>query len=84
VCLSGSKVRIHTSGFSGTIEAHICRKRQKIKFYGSKSQGTTKEFERLTLQGFPKTLDLLEKEFFAIRSMRRLGQSNADLRGNCF
>jgi hypothetical protein len=27
VCLSSKKVRIHTSGFSGTIEAHICRKR---------------------------------------------------------
>jgi hypothetical protein len=27
VCLSSKKVRIHTSGFSGTVEAHICRKR---------------------------------------------------------
>jgi hypothetical protein len=27
VCLSSKKVRIHTSGFSSTIEAHICRKR---------------------------------------------------------
>jgi hypothetical protein len=26
VCLSSKKVRIHTSGFSGTVEAHICRK----------------------------------------------------------
>jgi hypothetical protein len=25
--LSSKKVRIHTSGFSGTVEAHICRKR---------------------------------------------------------
>jgi hypothetical protein len=27
VCLSSKEVRIHTSGFSGTVEAHICRKR---------------------------------------------------------
>jgi hypothetical protein len=27
MCLSSKKVRIHTSGFSGTVEAHICRKR---------------------------------------------------------
>jgi hypothetical protein len=28
-----------------------------------------KELGRLTLQGYPKILDLLEKEFFAIRGM---------------
>jgi hypothetical protein len=28
-----------------------------------------KELERLTLQGFPKIFDLLEKEFFAILHM---------------
>jgi hypothetical protein len=39
------------------------------------------EVERLTLRGFPKILDLLEKEFLAIRSMRCIGQSNVDLRG---
>jgi hypothetical protein len=27
VCLSSKKVRIHTSGFSSTVEAHICKKR---------------------------------------------------------
>jgi hypothetical protein len=27
VCLSSKKVRIHTSGFNGIVEAHICRKR---------------------------------------------------------
>jgi hypothetical protein len=27
VCLSSKKVRIHTLGFSCTVEAHICRKR---------------------------------------------------------
>jgi hypothetical protein len=27
VCLSSKKVRIHTSGFSGIVKAHICRKR---------------------------------------------------------
>jgi hypothetical protein len=29
----------------------------------------TEKFERLTLQGFPKTLNFLEKEFFGIRSL---------------
>jgi hypothetical protein len=62
-------VRIHTSGFSGTVEAHICRKRQKIEFYGLNSKGTTKELERLTLHRLPKIFDLLEKEFFAILRM---------------
>jgi hypothetical protein len=28
----------------------------------------TEKFERLTLQGFAKTLDFLEKEFFSIHS----------------
>jgi hypothetical protein len=32
-----------------------------------------KELERLTLQGFPKIVDLLEKEFFAILRMRCFG-----------
>jgi hypothetical protein len=27
VCLSSKKVHIHTSGFSGIVKAHICRKR---------------------------------------------------------
>jgi hypothetical protein len=27
VCLSSKKVRINTSGFSGIVKAHICRKR---------------------------------------------------------
>jgi hypothetical protein len=31
--LSSKKVRIHMSSFSCTVEAHICRKRSKIKFY---------------------------------------------------
>jgi hypothetical protein len=45
------------------------QKEVENKFYGLKPQGTTKELERLTLQGFPKILDLLEKEFFAILRM---------------
>jgi hypothetical protein len=40
-----------------------------MKFCGLKSQCAAKELESLTLQGFPKIVDLLEKEFFAILHM---------------
>jgi hypothetical protein len=39
---------------------------------------------RLTFHGFPKVLDLLKKEPFGIRSLRRLGKGNVDLSSNCF
>jgi hypothetical protein len=82
MCLGSKKIRIHASGFGCTVEAHICKKGQKIKSYMLKSQGTAREVERLTLQGFSKILDLLKKEFLAVYSIRRLRQSNVDFGSN--
>jgi hypothetical protein len=69
MCLGSKKMRIYASGFGCTVEAHICEKGQKIKSYMLKSEGTAREVERLTLQGFCKILDLLKKEFLAVCSM---------------
>jgi hypothetical protein len=41
-----------------------------------------KEVQRLTLRGFSKVVDLVEKKFLAVRSMRRFRQSDVDLGSN--
>jgi hypothetical protein len=69
MCLGSKNVRVDASGFSCAVEAHICRKKKNIRFCRHKSQGRPKKFDRLTLQGLPKTLDFLKKELLGICSL---------------
>jgi hypothetical protein len=73
---------VHAPGFGCTIKAHICEKGLKIRSCAPKSQYTAKEVQRLTLQRFSKILDLVEKKFLAVRTVRRLRQSDVNLGSN--
>jgi hypothetical protein len=64
--LGSKEMRIHASSFGCTVKTHICKKGWKIKPGISKSRGTAREVEILTLQGFSKTLDLLKEKLFAV------------------
>jgi hypothetical protein len=80
--LGSNNMRIHAPDFGCTIEAYICEKGPKIRSCAPKSQYTAREVQKLTLQRFSKTLDLVEKKFLAVCSVRRLRQSDVDLGSN--
>jgi hypothetical protein len=73
MCLGSKNMSVYASGFSCTVETHICRQKKNIRFCMLKSRGRPTKFDRLTLHGLPKPLDFLEKKLLGICSLRRLG-----------
>jgi hypothetical protein len=79
--MSYTKVRVYAPGFSFAVKAYIYRNGKDVT---SSEHGAEidQELQRLTLHGFPKVLDFLEKELFGIRRPRSFGKSNVDLGSN--
>jgi hypothetical protein len=79
--LSYTKVCVHAMGFGLTVETYICRNRKSVT-YDKHGTTTDQELEKLTIHGFPKVLDFLEKELFGVRSPQSFGKSNVDFGSN--
>jgi hypothetical protein len=63
VRLSSKKVRVHTPGFSRAVEAHVYRRKKKVKF--DKIEQRSKDTENSHCRAFPKLSTSSSRNFSA-------------------
>jgi hypothetical protein len=77
VCLSSKKVRVHTPGLSCAVEAHIYRRKKKVKF--DKIEQRSKDTENSYCRAFPKLSTSSSRNFSALAASDAFDRATSTL-----
>jgi hypothetical protein len=69
VCLSSTKVHVHTSGFSFTVKEHICREEKNVKLYRLKPESRPESLKDSHFRDFPR-LSISSRRIFSASTAR--------------